>query len=151
MFLRVDSGEENIERIENLTDDFLKSFQAIVISDYNKGFLTEDDIKFICDNHDLVFDLTQGPAAAEKVNNPNKIPPIATNGLNSKELFHQRKYYKEYFLPNAVTEGGGCEVEYGGYRGVSKNLTGDIKTIDLLYEKTFYVRVDHFVTSIYPS
>ena len=55
MFLRVDSDEENIQRINDLTVEFLQSFELVIISDYNKGFLLEDDIKFICENHDKVF------------------------------------------------------------------------------------------------
>ena len=55
MLLRVDSGEEKIERIKSLEKDFLLKFDAVVISDYNKGFLHEEDIRFICDNHPLVF------------------------------------------------------------------------------------------------
>lgn len=55
MFLRVDSGESSIERISDLTDEFISQYDLIIISDYNKGFLLEEDIKFICDNHNLVF------------------------------------------------------------------------------------------------
>ena len=55
MFLRVDSGEERISKIKGLTADSLEGFSAIVISDYNKGFLGENDIQFICENHPLVF------------------------------------------------------------------------------------------------
>ena len=55
MFLRVDSGEENIQRISNLTATMLEGYDGIVISDYDKGFLEEDDIKFICEHHPCVF------------------------------------------------------------------------------------------------
>lgn len=55
MFLRVDSGEGKVNRITNLDKDFVKSFDLVIISDYNKGFLLEEDIQFICDNHNLVF------------------------------------------------------------------------------------------------
>ena len=55
MLLRVDSGEEKIDRIKKLDKDFLNRFDAIIISDYDKGFLHKEDIKFICDNHPLVF------------------------------------------------------------------------------------------------
>ena len=55
MFLRVDSGEENIKRVSGLTFEFLSKFELIIISAYNKGFLLKDDIEFICKNHDLVF------------------------------------------------------------------------------------------------
>ena len=55
MFLRIDSGEEKIERVHGITEDFLAQFELVIISDYNKGFLLEDDIQFICNNHNLVF------------------------------------------------------------------------------------------------
>tara|TARA_Y100000310_G_C20656720_1_gene802347 strand:- start:641 stop:1390 length:750 start_codon:yes stop_codon:yes gene_type:complete len=55
MFLRIDSGEGDIERITDLTLDFISEFDLVIISDYNKGFLLEEDIRFICENHDLVF------------------------------------------------------------------------------------------------
>jgi D-beta-D-heptose 7-phosphate kinase/D-beta-D-heptose 1-phosphate adenosyltransferase len=55
MFLRIDSGEEKIKRINDITKDFISEFDLIVISDYNKGFLLEKDIQFICENHPLVF------------------------------------------------------------------------------------------------
>jgi bifunctional ADP-heptose synthase (sugar kinase/adenylyltransferase) len=32
-----------------------KFYDAIIISDYNKGFILEDDIKFICENNNNVF------------------------------------------------------------------------------------------------
>jgi len=55
MFLRVDSGEESVRRIEDLTASLLERYEIIVVSDYNKGFLSEDDIAFICENHPKVF------------------------------------------------------------------------------------------------
>lgn len=55
MFLRVDSGEEKISRIKNLTKDIVSDFDVVIISDYNKGFLLEEDIRFICENHPSVF------------------------------------------------------------------------------------------------
>ena len=55
MFLRVDTGEGSIQRIKGLTKELLAEYEVIVISDYNKGFLTEEDIAFICENHSTVF------------------------------------------------------------------------------------------------
>src|SRR5210317_545454 len=45
LFLRVDEGDK-VERynVENLPDN-IGEYDAILISDYNKGFLTEEDIK----------------------------------------------------------------------------------------------------------
>ncbi len=55
MFLRIDSGEESVSRIQEIDIDFISNFDLIIISDYNKGFLLEEDIQFICENHPLVF------------------------------------------------------------------------------------------------
>jgi D-beta-D-heptose 7-phosphate kinase/D-beta-D-heptose 1-phosphate adenosyltransferase len=57
IFLRVDTDDKKLERVEekHLDKDFLKQYDAIVISDYNKGFLTEEDIEKICYNHPLTF------------------------------------------------------------------------------------------------
>lgn len=56
-FIRVDSGENGIQRIDPsfLSTAYLNKYRAIIISDYNKGFLVEEDIRFICNNHNLVF------------------------------------------------------------------------------------------------
>jgi D-beta-D-heptose 7-phosphate kinase/D-beta-D-heptose 1-phosphate adenosyltransferase len=51
-FFRVDSSVE-IPQIDLKSFDF--DYEMIVISDYNKGFLSYDDISFICQNHPLVF------------------------------------------------------------------------------------------------
>lgn len=54
ILLRVDSGEENIDRIK-LDDYDFSEWDAVVISDYNKGFLTESDIKYISECAKLTF------------------------------------------------------------------------------------------------
>jgi len=56
ILLRMDVNDE-IEGIDlNILHnvDFSK-YDAVVISDYNKGFLSEDDIRWISDKHPLVF------------------------------------------------------------------------------------------------
>jgi len=57
IFLRVDTDDKELNRIQddNLNKDFLNQYDAIVISDYNKGFLSEEDIEKICYNHPLTF------------------------------------------------------------------------------------------------
>ena len=56
MLLRVDENDE-VENI--LLCDLAKikydEYSAVVISDYDKGFLSEEDIIYICNNHPLVF------------------------------------------------------------------------------------------------
>ena len=57
LLLRVDHNETNVNRIsrEKINKDKLQQYSAIIISDYNKGFLHEDDIEYICKNHDTTF------------------------------------------------------------------------------------------------
>ena len=57
LFIRIDSDESKTDRIQSkyLTKDFLTQYDAIVISDYNKGFLFKEDIEKICFYHPLTF------------------------------------------------------------------------------------------------
>jgi len=66
MVLRVDEHDycERIDKkvLEDIRDNKCKPYfsgstdvDAIIISDYCKGFLEEDDIQFICENNDNVF------------------------------------------------------------------------------------------------
>jgi bifunctional ADP-heptose synthase (sugar kinase/adenylyltransferase) len=56
ILLRVDEND----KCENISDKIIgninwSEFDAVVVSDYNKGFLDELDIKFISEQHPLVF------------------------------------------------------------------------------------------------
>ncbi len=51
-FIRVDT-DHHIKRID--IKKIPLNYDIIAISDYNKGFLTEEDIKYICENHNNVF------------------------------------------------------------------------------------------------
>ena len=53
MFFRVDTSHK-LDRIDLSTIDY-NAYDLIVISDYDKGFLTEDDINEICWHHANVF------------------------------------------------------------------------------------------------
>lgn len=57
MFLRVDSDVDPISPINwnNYKTIDLRAYDAIIVSDYNKGFLTRKDIEYICKNNDRVF------------------------------------------------------------------------------------------------
>jgi len=54
IIIRVDEGEENTEEI-NVQYLNLNSYDGVIISDYVKGFLSEDSIQYICENHDNVL------------------------------------------------------------------------------------------------
>ena len=55
MIVRVDIGDNTIRRIQNLRNVKLKNYDAVVISDYNKGFLLKEDIQYIAKTHNTVF------------------------------------------------------------------------------------------------
>ena len=55
LILRIDSEKNGYDRIKDIEKIDFNGYDAIIISDYNKGFLSYDDIKYICDNHSYVF------------------------------------------------------------------------------------------------
>ena len=61
LLLRVDHNENLIKRIDqkDISIEKLSRYDAVIISDYNKGFLNEEDIKYICKNHKLTFSDTK--------------------------------------------------------------------------------------------
>ena len=48
LLLRIDSHERRVARILNLEKIDFSKYEAILISDYDHGFLTEEDIEYIC-------------------------------------------------------------------------------------------------------
>tara|TARA_R100000008_G_scaffold21543_1_gene11350 strand:+ start:29104 stop:29841 length:738 start_codon:yes stop_codon:yes gene_type:complete len=54
MFMRLDENDNKIKRCKLSKINF-KNYDAVVISDYNKGYVTEEDIKYISSENDLVF------------------------------------------------------------------------------------------------
>ena len=55
MFLRVDSDEyKEINKLK-LREASVWSYDAVIVSDYNKGYLTDRDLKYIGDNAQLSF------------------------------------------------------------------------------------------------
>ena len=57
MFVRIDKGEDNVSPISQkiLKNIKWKKFDAVIISDYCKGFINEDTIKYISQRHPLTF------------------------------------------------------------------------------------------------
>jgi len=53
MFIRVDT-DHHIPRVQ-IKKIPLKGYALVAVSDYNKGYLTEADIKYICEHHTNVF------------------------------------------------------------------------------------------------
>jgi D-glycero-beta-D-manno-heptose-7-phosphate kinase len=57
LLLRVDEGDSDVKRISSLelTEINYWDYNMVIISDYNKGFLTEDDIAYIAFKHPNVI------------------------------------------------------------------------------------------------
>lgn len=93
MFIRVDT-DHKMKRI-NIKKVSL-DYDIVAISDYNKGFLTEDDIEYICENHKCVFIDTKkilGPWAERakyiKINNyeyEHSRPQIAASKILPEKI-----------------------------------------------------------------
>lgn len=60
ILLRTDENDY-VQRIEDISYDYIASFDAVVISDYNKGFLDPEDIKAIASAAKLTFMDTKKP------------------------------------------------------------------------------------------
>ena len=107
-FIRIDSKHPT-EPI-NLNELALADYDIIAISDYNKGFLSEEDIKHICENHGCVFIDTKKPvgewakdASFIKINDfeYERSKPTLTPELEEKIIrtegeqgaFHKGKHY----------------------------------------------------------
>jgi len=53
MFIRIDTDHSIIPKIDIKSIDL--NYKVIMISDYNKGYISESDIEYICNNHNNVF------------------------------------------------------------------------------------------------
>ena len=116
LVLRVDE-HDYCDRIDNILLSGIQSnkchlpilgeteVDAIIVSDYCKGFLTEDDIKWICDNNKNVFVDTK-KKLDEWINNVTYLK------INSLEYENNEEFLNEYYSimdKTIVTKGNeGC-------------------------------------------
>ena len=54
IIVRVDQNDDMYGKVD-LSDVDFKKYDAIIVSDYNKGFLTQEDIQFIAEQHPITF------------------------------------------------------------------------------------------------
>tara|TARA_Y100001973_G_scaffold60258_1_gene88631 strand:+ start:305 stop:1045 length:741 start_codon:yes stop_codon:yes gene_type:complete len=106
MVLRVDE-HDYCEEVDNDMLEYVvnNEFDAIIISDYCKGFLLEEDIQYICDNCDNVFIDTK-KQLGDWIKNANF---IKINDLEHKKNFDVIPNYPELNDKLIVTQGKhGC-------------------------------------------
>lgn len=100
MLLRVDE-KDVIKPItaEELEFFDLANYEAVVISDYNKGYLSYDDIMWIAENHPLTFMDTKkelGPWCED----------IKFIKINNKEFKENEDYLRNYYPGNLIVTKG---------------------------------------------
>jgi len=100
MLLRIDENDEvdQIEHDDLLTIDYDK-YYAIVISDYDKGFLLKEDIHYISERHPLVFIDTKKEIGKWCLN-------IKYIKINFKEFNRNRKFLCEEYRGNLIVTKG---------------------------------------------
>jgi D-beta-D-heptose 7-phosphate kinase/D-beta-D-heptose 1-phosphate adenosyltransferase len=110
--IRIDSETSSIPRIKNLDKIKFGDYDAVIISDYNKGLLTYEDIQFICKSHSAVFIDTK------KIVNEYMLDAkfIKINEYEYANNIAAGQYFKEFYDKLIVTMSGkGCkymETEY---------------------------------------
>lgn len=106
-FFRVDSNE-SMEKINMSSIKY--DYDLIVISDYNKGFLSEADIEYICNNHHNVF------VDTKKIVGPwlQKAKYIK---INNTEYNNSKKYIDNHLKHKIIRTMGseGCELDSQRY------------------------------------
>ena len=104
MVVRIDSGEEKIEKINNL--HFLKfdDYDAVVISDYDKGFLSEKDIQYISKHHELVF-LDTKKLLGNWVKDITFIKINEVEYNKTKHLIENKRWIKEKLIVTVGSKG----------------------------------------------
>jgi bifunctional ADP-heptose synthase (sugar kinase/adenylyltransferase) len=104
--IRVDSDASKSNRVEGLEHIPYSNYCAVIISDYNKGFLEYDDIEYICSKHDTVFIDTK------KIVNEKMLGAkfIKINEHEYENNIAAGQYFKEFYDKLIVTMSGkGCK------------------------------------------
>lgn len=103
ILLRTDENDQ-VQRIESISYNYIKSFDAVIISDYNKGFLEPGDIKAIASAAKLTFMDTKKPLGEWALG----IDWIKINDKEYKNPKHDPETMNTYQLQNSliITTGG---------------------------------------------
>ena len=119
MFIRIDRNDEEVERCD-LTKMKLDEYDAVIISDYCKGYLTEEDMHTIAKGHECVF-LDTKRSIDDWCNEMTFIK------INEYEYEHTRKTITPELQKKIIVTLGSRGCEYNGKR--FKVETVDIKDV----------------------
>lgn len=101
ILLRTDEND-SVQRLEYVPKDYIASFDAVVVSDYNKGFLYPSDISEICSAAKLTFMDTKKPLGTWAMG----IDWIKINDKEFKNPKHNPTTMKSIVNSLIVTSGG---------------------------------------------
>ena len=109
MFVRIDEGEDDVFPIaqKSLEDIKFDDFDAVIISDYCKGFIDENAIKYISEQHPLTF-LDTKKALGDYV---DKIRFIKINDVEYK---YNEGNISSYWSQKMIITRGSRGAEYKG-------------------------------------
>tara|TARA_B110000046_G_scaffold19510_1_gene18497 strand:+ start:524 stop:1276 length:753 start_codon:yes stop_codon:yes gene_type:complete len=109
MFIRVDEGEDDVFPIakKSLEDIDFDEFDAVIISDYCKGFIDEDTIKYISKQHPLTF-LVSKKTLGDYVDN------ISFIKINDVEYKYNEGNISSYWSQKMIITRGSRGAEYKG-------------------------------------
>ena len=109
LILRVDENDKCDRITQDVLDKIIwREYDAIVISDYCKGFLTETDIEFICSKHKTVF-LDTKKILGWYANNVKFIKINHNEYLNSENVLNENHILLNKTI---ITKGKyGCEYQ----------------------------------------
>ena len=104
MFMRVDSVSK-IDRIK--LNEISLNYETIIISDYDKGFLLEEDIEYLCSNHSQVI-----------LDTKKILDTWASNAkyikINNHEFDRSKKFIKDNIKDKIIQTMGGDGCFYNG-------------------------------------
>ena len=109
MFIRVDEGEDDVFPIakKSLEDIDFDEFDAVIISDYCKGFIDEDTIKYISKQHPLTFLDTKKTLG-------NYVDNISFIKINDVEYKYNEGNISSYWSQKMIITRGSRGAEYKG-------------------------------------
>jgi D-beta-D-heptose 7-phosphate kinase/D-beta-D-heptose 1-phosphate adenosyltransferase len=119
IIIRIDNTNDNVDRIDlnNLPD--LSNYDAIVLSDYDKGFLKKEDIEFISSKHSLVF-LDTKKSLEDWCKNISFIKINKHEFNNTQETLKNREWINDKLI--VTLEDKGCAY---------KNITYPVKKVNV--------------------
>lgn len=85
----------------------------------------------------------------------SQVIPLGKNDDQTRDLFHRRKYYRDYALPDTTKNlnelDGASPDDTTNFQGQRDAIVSPFATIDFINHKSFYGRIDTNNRSIYPS